>query len=104
MNAKRHHLPYTSAGLKWNFRKKKREGNHIRHKSDAETSGVQSERTVSPCINTFPACAAAPTSVGATAQSQEFQLVESPAQRELRVCSCKLPPPPKNVSLSALKC
>lgn len=104
MNAKRYHLPCTLAGLKWNFRKKKREGNHIRHKSDAETSGVQSERTVSPCINTFPARAAAPASVGATAQSQEFQLVESLAQRELRVCSCKLPPPPKNVSLSALKC
>ena len=104
MNAKRYHLPCTLAGLKWNFRTKKREGNHIRHKSDAETSGVQSERTVSPCINTFPACAAAPASVGGTAESQEFQLVESPAQCELRVCSCKRPPPPKNVSLSALKC
>ena len=104
MNAKRYHLPCTLAGLKWNFRKKKKEGNHIRHKSDAETSGVQSERTVSRCINKFPAYAAAPASVGSTAERQEFQLVESPAQHELCVYYCKLPPPPKNVSLSTLKC
>ena len=81
------------------FQKKKKEGNHRRHKSDAETSGVQSERTVSQCINKFPACAAAPASVGGTAERQEFQLVESPAQHELCVYYCKLPPPLKNVSL-----
>ena len=89
---------------KMEFQKKKKEGNHRRHKSDAETSGVQSERTVSQCINKFPACAAAPASVGGTAERQEFQLVESPAQHELCVYYCKLPPPLKNVSLSALKC
>lgn len=64
MNAKWYHLPCTLAGLKWNFRKKNMEGNHIWQESDAETSGVQSEKTVSQCVNKFPARAAAPASVG----------------------------------------